>query len=94
MHALERGWKAVLEGKTHYDQTNGIPELREVSAEKAYREYGLKYDPNSEVLVTVGGTEAISPALLAIVNPGDEVLIPNPGFICYEPVSDWRAEFP
>ncbi|MEM1551649.1 MAG: pyridoxal phosphate-dependent aminotransferase [Candidatus Bathyarchaeia archaeon] len=85
MHVLEGGWKAVLEGKTHYAPTNGIPELREALAEKARKEYGLKYDPNSEVVVTVGGTEAISLALMALVNPGDEVLIPNPGFVCYEP---------
>lgn len=84
-HALEEGWKAALAGKTHYAPTNGIPELREALAEKAYEEYGLKYDSNSEILVTVGGIEAISLALLALVNPGDEVLIPNPGFVCYEP---------
>jgi len=84
-HILEAGWKATLSGKTHYAPTNGIPELREALAKKAYDEYGLKYDPNSEVLVTVGGIEAISLALMALVNPGDEVLIPNPGFVCYEP---------
>ncbi|MEM1540185.1 MAG: pyridoxal phosphate-dependent aminotransferase [Candidatus Bathyarchaeia archaeon] len=82
---LEEGWKALLEGKTHYAPTNGISELREALVEKAYKEYGLRYDPDSEVLVTVGGTEAIFLALLALVNPGDEVLIPNPGFVCYEP---------
>jgi aminotransferase len=85
MHALEGGWKAALAGKTHYAPTNGIPELREALAEKAYKEYGLEYDPNSEILITVGATEAISLALMALVNPGDEVLIPNPGFVCYEP---------
>ncbi len=84
-HVLEEGWKATLAGKTHYAPTNGIPELRESLAEKAYKEYGLKYDPNFEVLVTVGGTEAISLALMSLVNPNDEVLIPNPGFVCYEP---------
>jgi len=84
-HALEEGWRALLEGKTHYAPTNGIPELREALVEKAYKEYGLRYDPDSEVLVTVGGTEAIFIALLALVNPGDEVLIPNPGFVCYAP---------
>jgi aminotransferase len=84
-HALEGGWQATLEGKTHYAPTNGVPELREALADKAYKDYGLRYDPNSEVLVTVGGTEAIFLALLGLVNPGDEVLIPNPGFVCYEP---------
>ena len=84
-HALEAGWQAAKEGKTHYAPTNGIPELREALAQKAYREYNLSYDPNSEILITVGGTEAIFSALVALINPGDEVLIPNPGFVCYEP---------
>jgi len=84
-HALEAGWQSAKEGKTHYTPTNGIPELREALAQKAYRDYGLSYDPNSEILITVGGTEAIFLALLGLINPGDEVLIPNPGFVCYEP---------
>jgi len=84
-HALDAGWQAAKEGKTHYAPTNGIPELRESLAQKAYRNYGLHYDPNSEILVTVGGTEAIFLALIGLLNPGDEVLIPNPGFVVYEP---------
>jgi aminotransferase len=84
-HALESGCQAILEGKTHYAPTNGIPELREALVQKAYRDYGIRYDPDSEVLVTVGGAEAIFLALLGLVNPGDEVLVPNPGFVCYEP---------
>lgn len=84
-HALDAGWQAAKEGKTHYAPTNGISELREALAQKAYRDYGLSYDPNSEILVTVGGTEAIFLALMGLVNPSDEVLIPNPGFVCYEP---------
>jgi aspartate/methionine/tyrosine aminotransferase len=85
IHALEAGWQAAKEGKTHYAPTNGVPELREALTQKAYREYGLSYDPNSEILVTVGGAEAIFSALIALINPGDEVLIPNPGFVCYDP---------
>jgi aspartate/methionine/tyrosine aminotransferase len=84
-YALEAGCQAAKEGKTHYAPTNGIPELREALAQKAYNEYGLSYDPKSEILVTVGGAEAIFSALTAVINPGDEVLIPNPGFVCYEP---------
>jgi aspartate/methionine/tyrosine aminotransferase len=84
-HALEAGWQAAKEGKTHYAPTNGIPELREAVAQKACHEYNLGYDTNSEILITVGGTEAIFSALIALINPGDEVLIPNPGFVCYEP---------
>lgn len=84
-HALDAGWQAIVKGNTHYTPTNGIPELREALAQKAYRDYGLNYDPNAEIIVTVGGTEAVFLALAGLVNPGDEVLIPNPGFVCYEP---------
>jgi len=84
-HAMEAGIRATRKGETHYTPTNGIFELREALAKKAYREYGLSYDPDSEVLITVGGTEAIFAALVGLINPGDEVLIPNPGFVCYEP---------
>lgn len=84
-HALEAGSQAAEEGMTHYALTNGMSELREGLAQKAYRDYGLSYDPNCEVLITVGGTEAIFTALMGLLNPGDEVLIPNPGFVAYEP---------
>jgi len=84
-NALNAGWKASSEGKTHYAPTNGIPELREALTQKAKRDYNLSYDPNSEILITVGGTEAIFLALFGLVNPGEEVLIPDPGFVCYEP---------
>jgi len=84
-HALDAGWRAAREGKTHYAPTNGIPELREALVEKAYHDYRISYDPNFEVLITVGGTEAIFAALLGLLNSGDEVLIPNPGFVVYEP---------
>jgi aminotransferase len=84
-HALDASSRAGLVGKTHYVPTNGIPELRGALAKKASEDYNLKYDPNDEVIVTVGATEAIFAALLAFVNPGDEVLVPNPGFILYAP---------
>lgn len=85
VHALDGGWRAAREGKTHYAPTNGISELREALALKAYRDYGLDYDPNCEILITVGGTQAIFIALLGLLNQGDEVLIPDPGFVTYEP---------
>ena len=84
-HALDAGWKASKEGKTHYAPTNGISELREALMQKAYRDYSLSYDSKSEILITVGGTEAVFVALMSLVNPGDEVLVPNPGFVLYEP---------
>ncbi len=84
-HALEAIKRALDEGKTHYAPTSGMPELLEALAEKARKDYGLIYDPNAEILITVGGTHAIFLALQALVNPSDEVLIPDPGFVCYEP---------
>lgn len=84
-HILNAAQNAISEGKTHYSPSNGIPELREATAEKFTREYGLYYNPENEILVTVGATEAVALALLALVNQGDEVLIPDPGFVCYGP---------
>jgi len=84
-HALDAGWKAARMGKTQYAPTNGIPGLREAIAQKTYRDYSIRYDPNSELLVTAGATEGIFLALMGLLNPGDEVLIPNPGFVLYEP---------
>jgi aminotransferase len=84
-HVLEAVKQALDQGCTHYTPTTGIPELREALAEKARHEYGLSYDPASEILVTVGGTQAIYTALQALINPRDEVLIPDPGFLCYQP---------
>jgi len=76
---------AVARDKSHYTPNLGIPELREALSRKAKKEYGLSYDPETEIIITAGGTEALFLALLALVNPGEEVLIPNPGFVCYEP---------
>ncbi len=84
-HILVAAKRALDEGRTHYTPTTGISELREALVEKMKRDYGLSYDPDSEVLVTAGGTEAIFLALLALINSGDEVLVPDPGFLCYEP---------
>lgn len=84
-HVLEATKQALDKGFTHYTPTTGIPELREALVEKAKHDYGLSYDPENEILVTIGGTQAIYTALQALVNNGDEVLIPDPGFLCYEP---------
>jgi len=84
-HVLEAAKRALDDGKTHYTSTAGISELREALAKKAKREYGLTYDPETEILITVGGTQAIFLALMALTNPNDEVLIPNPGFVIYQP---------
>jgi len=84
-HALNAAKQAIAKGRTHYTPSNGIPELREALAKKFIQEYGLYYNQENEILVTSGATEAVSTALLAFLNPGDEVLIPDPGFVCYMP---------
>jgi len=84
-HVVDAVKKALDEGKTHYTPNMGILPLRERVAERVRREHGLSYDPESEVFITVGGTQAIFLAAMALINPGDEVLIPDPGFVCYRP---------
>lgn len=84
-HVLEAVKEALDKGKTHYTPTAGVPELLEALAKKAKKDYGLTYDPNTEILITVGGTQAIFLTMQALVNRGEEVLTPNPGFVCYEP---------
>lgn len=71
LHVLEGAKRALDEGKTHYTPNAGIPELRGALAKKVKRDYGLSYDPASEILVTVGGTEALFLGLQALINPGD-----------------------
>lgn len=82
---LEASFKAAREGRTKYEPTNGIPELREALANKARKDYGLNYDPSSEILVTVGGSEAIFLSLMGWLNPDEQVLLPDPGFVSYKP---------
>ena len=84
-NVLEAAKRALDSGFTHYTPRAGIPELREALAEKAERDYGLSYDPENEILVTIGGTHAIYMTLQALINPKDEVIIPDPGFLSYEP---------
>jgi len=84
-HIIRAAKQALDEGRTHYSPSAGIPELSEALVKKAQRDYHLEYDPNGEVLVTVGATEAIFLALMALINEGDEVLLFDPGFVCYEP---------
>lgn len=73
-------------GRTRYTANRGLEQLRtEISLWMA-RKYGLEYDPASEILVTVGGSEAIDGTIRAVVCPGDEVIIPQPSYVCYEPL--------
>ncbi len=83
--ALEGGIRALREGQTHYTSNHGILELRTEWAEQWGRRYGAEYDPASEVVITVGGSEALYLACTAILEPGDEVITPTPCFVSYQP---------
>jgi aspartate/methionine/tyrosine aminotransferase len=82
-HIKAAAIKALEEGKVHYSSNYGIPELRAAIADKFKRDNNLDYDPAAEVIVTIGATEAIFMTMMALLNPGDEALIPMPAFPAY-----------
>jgi aminotransferase len=84
-HIRDEGIYSLEKGKTFYTSNAGLKELREEICRYLQRKQGLVYDPLKEVVVTVGGSEAIDIGLRAMVNPGDEVLIPQPSYVSYEP---------
>lgn len=77
------GSEALAEGDVHYTSNSGTIELRRAIAEHVERRYGIRYDPETEILVTVGVSEALYLALTAILNPGEEVIVPEPCFVAY-----------
>lgn len=81
------GIKSLEDSKTRYTSNRGLQELRETIASYMSRKYQLNYEPLTEILVTVGGSEAIDACLRAVINPGDEVIIPQPSYVCYEPIT-------
>ncbi|MBQ7090828.1 MAG: aminotransferase class I/II-fold pyridoxal phosphate-dependent enzyme [Clostridia bacterium] len=81
------GIKSLEESKTRYTSNWGLQALREAIADYSARKYRLTYDPAEEILVTVGGSEAIDGCIRALVSPGDEVIIPQPSYVCYEPIT-------
>ena len=83
MHIREAAKKALDDGKTHYSSNYGIPELREAIALGLSQENGLSYDPATDIIVTVGGNEAVLITMMGLLNPGDEVLIPDPCWLNY-----------
>ena len=76
---------AMKDGHNQYAPMAGLPILRELVAEKTNRLYGANYNPETEITITAGGTQAIFTALAAIINPGDEVIIFEPAYDCYSP---------
>jgi len=84
-HIREEGIYSLEKGRTFYTSNAGLKDLKIEISNYLKRRFGLEYDYNNEVLVTVGGSEAIDVALRAMLDPGDEVLIPQPCFVSYEP---------
>lgn len=84
-HIRDEGIYSLEKGRTFYTANAGLLELREEICKYLDRRFDLKYEPKNEVLVTVGGSEAIDIALRAMVDPGDEVIIPQPSYVSYEP---------
>ena len=80
--------ESLENGKTYYTSNSGTLELRQEISSYMNRRYHLTYDPKNEVIVTVGGSEAIDIAMRAVINPGDEVIVPQPAFVCYGPICE------
>lgn len=84
-HIREAALASIKGGETAYTNNSGIRELREALAVYLAERFSLAYDPQEELLVTVGASEAIDLSLRALINPGDEVLIPDPSYVSYLP---------
>ena len=81
------GILSLENGKTRYTSNRGLENLRAEIGRYVERKYGVPYDHKSEILVTVGGSEAIDACIRAIASPGDEIIIPQPSYVCYEPIT-------
>ncbi len=86
-HIREAGIESLEKGKTYYTSNAGTYELRVEIDNYMTRRFNVSYNPDNEIIVTVGGSEAIDIALRAVLSPGDEVIIPTPSFVCYAPLA-------
>ena len=83
----KEGITALERSHTRYTANRGLMKLRTTISDYIRRKYSLDYDPNTEILVTVGGSEAIDMAVRSVASAGDEVIIPQPSYVCYEPIT-------
>jgi aminotransferase len=84
-HITQAGIASLERGETSYTSNSGVLELRQELSKHLTRLYGMEYDPAEELLITVGVSEALFLALLSVVDPGDEVIVPEPCFVSYRP---------
>lgn len=93
-HIRDAGIASLEKGYTYYTPNAGTMELRRAIAAYMQRSFNLKYEPSDEVVVTVGGSEAIDLAMRALINPGDEIIVPEPSFVCYGPIATLAGGVP
>lgn len=93
-HIRQAGIASLEKGKTWYSPNRGFMELRNEISKWFFRKYGVEYQPEKQVLVTVGGSEAIDLCLRALINEGDEVLIPEPSYVSYVPLTQMAKGVP
>ena len=93
-HIREAAIESLEKGRTYYTSNAGLTPLREEISAYMQRRFGLSYCPKDEILVTVGGSEAIDLAIRATVDAGDEVIIPQPSFVCYAPITTMAGGVP
>ena len=93
-HVRQEGIRTLEDGKTWYSPNRGFIELREEICRWLKRRYHTEYDPKTDVVVTVGGSEAIDLCIRSLIEPGEEVLIPQPSFVCYEPLTEMARGVP
>ncbi|BBH24933.1 aminotransferase [Paenibacillus baekrokdamisoli] len=93
-HVREACVYALEMGKTQYTSNAGTPELREEISYYLSNQFDVSYDPGNEILVTVGGSEAIDLALRVLISPGDEILVPEPCYISYSPITSISGGVP
>ena len=93
-HIRQAGIKTLEKGRTWYSPNAGLMKLREAIGGYLHRRFNLTYNPKNEILVTVGGSEAIDLCFRALITPGDEVLIPEPSFVCYDPLTRMAGGVP
>ena len=85
-HIREAGIESLERGRTYYTANAGLSELRNEINNYMTRRFKVSYEPSSEIIVTVGGSEAIDIAFRSMIEPGDEVIVPTPSFVCYAPL--------
>ena len=93
-HIREAGIESLEKGKTYYTSNAGTFELRQEINNYLTRRFNVSYKPEKEIIVTVGGSEAIDIAIRAVLEPGDEIIIPTPSFVCYSPIATMTGATP